>query len=537
MKKLIAIVLALVLALAVAACAPKNEAPVNESFTENLQFAKDGKTAYCPVCKKAVEWTAYEGANDSAKNALKDVEHAHLYLTKDLTYTKSALVSNVPTCLHLNGFNITADGGATAIDAYKTMNIMGTGVVTGNGGLAFGSAISTGILYPADLNIYGGTFKKNASNKDAPVIMVGTKGGKVNIYGGVIDATGTITEMFTSALHLLGSEDSPIDFTMNDGEIRGGTSGMKDLPGSGGAVYVGYAKFSMNGGTISGGNALDGNGGNIFFSANATDVLVNGTVTAGTALNGGNIYAKGINVEIGKNAVISKGVSDKAGSGYGGGNIWFGEGTLTSSGVITEGKCVNGNGAGGNIFFDKGEVTFIMNGGEISKGELPETHDQNYGCNIRAYNLKRIEINDGLIYGGKGGHTADKRAQGRNLYCGAGSGVTPELVINGGTIVGDIGITAGVKVTLSGKPNIVASYKLADGTEVKATYGGLNFPVAGTTDISGLQTDAKICVSGAAGTAISAANDKAETLLPCFSAYAADQKIQVVGKILQIAAK
>lgn len=536
MKKLIAIVLVLVLALTVVACA-QNKAPVNESFTENLKFAKDGKTAYCPVCKAAVEWTAYEGANDSAKNALSGSDHAHLYLTKDLTYTKSALVSNVPTCLHLNGFNITADGGATAIDAYKTMNIMGTGVITGNGDLAFGSAISAGILYPADLNIYGGTFKKDAENWDAPVIMVGAKGGKVNVYGGTIDATGTSTDTFASALHLVGAEDGLIEFTMNGGEIKGGTSGTNDAVGSGGTVYVGYAKFVMNGGTISGGNAPGGNGGNIFFSVNAKDVLINGTVTGGTALSGGNIYAKGINVEIGKNAVISKGTSDKAGSGFGGGNIWFGLGTLTSSGVITEGKCTNGNGAGGNIFFDKGEVTFIMNGGEISKGELPETHDQNYGCNIRAYNLKRIEINDGLIYGGKGGHTADKRAQGRNLYCGAGSGVTPELVINGGTIVGDIGTTAGVKVTLSGKPNIVASYKLADGTEVKATYGGLNFPVAGTTDISGLQADAKICVSGAAGTAISAASDKAETLLSCFSAYAADQKVEVVDKVLQIAAK
>lgn len=536
MKKLIAIVLALVLALTVAACA-QNKAPVNESFTENLKFAKDGKTAYCPVCKKAVEWTVYEGANDTAKNALKGVNHAHLYLAKDLTYKKTALVSSVPTCLHLNGFNITADGGATAIDAYTTMNIMGTGVVTGCGEMAFGSAISVGILQPADLNIYGGTFKTEAGNSDAPVIMVGAKGGKLNIYGGTIDATGISTDMFSSALYLLGAEDALIEFTMNGGEIKGGASGTNDAVGNGGSVYVGYAKFAMHGGTISGGTAAGGNGGNIFFSANAKDILINGTVTGGTALNGGNIYAKGVNVEIGKNAVISKGVSDKAGSGMGGGNIWFGEGTLTSSGVITEGKCVNGNGAGGNIFFDKGEVAFIMNGGEVSKGELPESHDQNYGCNIRAYNLKRIEINDGLIYGGKGGHAAEKRAQGRNLYCGAGSGVTPELVINGGTIVGDIGVTAGVKITLSGTPNIVASHKLSDGTEVKATFGGLNFTVASISDISGLKADAKVCISGTVGVSFTAANDKAETLLPCFSAYAADQKIQVVDKILQIAAK
>lgn len=535
MKKLIAIVLALVLALAVAACTPKNKAPVNESFTENLQFAKDGKTAYCPVCKAPVEWTVYEGANGTLDDALEGIDHAHLYLTKDLTYKKYALVTNVPTCLHLNGFNITADGGATAIDASSTMNIMGTGVITGSGNLIYGSAVSVGTLVPADLNIYGGTFKKEATNYDAPVIMVGYKGGKVNIHGGTIDATDTTADTLSSALHLLGAEDALIEFTMNGGEIKGGSSGTNDAVGNGGTVYVGYAKFTMNGGTISGGNVSGGYGGNIFFSENAKDVLINGTVTGGTALCGGNIYANGINVEIGKDAVISKGVSDKAHAGAGGGNIWFGLGTLTSSGVITEGKCTNGEGAGGNIFFDKGDVTFIMNGGEISKGELPEDNDQNYGCNIRAYNIKKIEINDGLIYGGKGGHPAEKRAQGRNIYCGAGGDVTPELVINGGTIVGDVGITAGAtKVTLSGSPNIVTSYKLADGTEVTASFGGLNITAAHTTDISGLKPDAKICVSGPAGVTFTAASDNAETVLSCFSAYAAGQKIEVVDKVLQI---
>lgn len=521
----------------------------------------------CAVCdgkQQLVKWIDFNdfveenGFYDGIDGKTLSVEGLgkyHFYLSEDLTYATHVLNTYEAICFNFNGYDINpvAKEGAEAITASyafsgtQTMILMNTATemstVTGwqtkagdstvlwlNGG----NASST--VYLMD-NV---TLKTHEScTTDAPVVRIAGNGGKFYMEGGIIDASKKSNTDYPCAVYVEGqgvknAAGNEIfgKFYMNGGEIKGGTS-----VNSAGAVAIGYrstsenyldgAFFYMNGGTISGGKSKSG--GNLYISKNAKEVVINGTITGGEAtVSGGNIYSTGADLTIGEKAVISGGLLpfvNMGTAGIGGGNIYFADGTFTTSGTITGGTVEKFKGAGGNIFLDGSAsttngITFIMNGGTISGGKIPTGEEeiyggtdfggQSYGANIRGYKVKEMKLLGGTIEGGQGGNAT--KVDGRDVYLGCSADVVTDLTIGDVTINGAV-LLARHKLTLTGAPKINS----VDGEN------GLTVGETVEMNISGLTEGADIELSNiVANIPLTVACDNAEALKAYFTVIGMD---------------
>ena len=233
-------------------------------YQANLKFEEGTTKAECPDCGKVVAWTPIDQATYGEAAIPKhanSVTTVHYYLAEDITYTGTdtfftALDSywqngkqiQKRSCFHLNGHNITATNGKVFQGNTGVFNIMGQGVVSGNysaaaGTWGGGNSSVVGINVNAgigEINLYGGTFVKAATNTQ-PIINIYNNGGFINIYdGATIDGTGT----------------TGIAVDVCNGVLR--MYGGKIIGGNGHAVrvnnYSATAKgsFGMLGGTITG---------------------------------------------------------------------------------------------------------------------------------------------------------------------------------------------------------------------------------------------------------------------------------------------
>lgn len=485
--------------------ANSNQLVVNEviAAAAAMTFPTDGssKVMDCPACgAKNATWTAYTGTAPTTAS--------HLYVPANVEYSGNYMVVEsgaAVICLHLNGKNITAKADGAYTFYVNKLNIMGNGVVTGNGTAASNAVGTAGAVFHSKgaglINIYGGTYKKLSTNTTNPILTIGQNGGTVNMYGGIIDASGTTITGMPTAVALQGSAtgattvSAPAYFNMYGGEIKGGTTDS-----FGGAIRVGgisldgkyadSAHFVMHGGKITGGIANDG--GSIYADANCGTLTINGgIITGGKAkFSGGNIYVTKADLTIGAGAIIQNGVAGDptdSTTAIGGGNIWFGTGTMTTAGKILNGECISVQGAGGNIFlFGTNVVTnFYMTGGEVKGGKLPTGDNQNYGCNIRAYRVKVLSVTGGEISGGIGGYAGadNRRDRGRNLYVGYVTGEAAEIILSNCTIDGEVFVNGGT-LTLSG--NLV----------IGGTERGLDLDNNITANVTGLTSGASIKLSG-----------------------------------------
>ena len=252
-----------------------------------LVFVEGTTNAICPVCEELVKWTGLEG-DIAAAFWLQD--GGHYYLSGDINSTAidGAITVNTTTgnaaCLHLNGHSITSTADC-AINSYGTavgaLNIMGNGTVSGAGVSASEKwrAATLNVTNGAEVNLYGGTFTKGASN--APVVWVWA--GSVNLYDGAkLVGTDQNLSTYSSTVYL---QNEGANFYMHGGEITGGTN-----LNSGGNVLVNNGAFVMDGGTIRDGNANAYFGGNVYVKGGAF-TLNGGTISGGTAVyHGSNIY-------------------------------------------------------------------------------------------------------------------------------------------------------------------------------------------------------------------------------------------------------
>ena len=163
---------------------------------DNGKLNLDGNMAYCPVCKKDVEWTALSSAD--AVVAMADGQH--LYLTTSLTYegTENQFIAapgkNASACLHLNGYNLTATKAKAIFGNNGVLNVMGSGIVTGYAAKADeGGAVQiNNTNAKSAINLYGGTYKKtDDSHADAGAVAIWHNGGAINLYAGVTVDCGT----------------------------------------------------------------------------------------------------------------------------------------------------------------------------------------------------------------------------------------------------------------------------------------------------------------------------------------------------------
>jgi hypothetical protein len=180
--------------------------------------------AYCQHCKKMATWHAI-----TETGRWEMVQRSgHFYLGFDAAsyaITERILFSGTETCLDLNGKAYNGIIRAFAVDNGATLNVMGTGKITGRGSYGDLPGGTIYVLEGGTLNLYGGTLgsqlglaAKRTTDKGGVLAVDGT----FNMYGGKVDPTSSYTPEW--------------------------------WPAVGGAVYVG-PKGSMN---MSGGQILSG---------------------------------------------------------------------------------------------------------------------------------------------------------------------------------------------------------------------------------------------------------------------------------------
>ena len=325
----------------------------------------------------------------------------HYYLTADVTGApESGVLLSGAGCIDLNGFNITAGEGCTAISCGSgTTAIMGTGTITGSRAVEdTGATIHT--ASSAVVHIYGGTITKSGNY---PAIYIG-KNAKVHLYDGAhINTAGTFSTYPTAVT----MQQTGSLFHMHGGTITGGTT-----TGNGGAIRVSAGSMIMDDGIIYGGQASRGGviAVNKDVSSKATLTVNGGTITGGTATasnGGGNLYVNYVTITI-NGGLITKGTATD--TSYGGGNLGSRLGTfIINGGTISEGT-TSGSKGGGNIYLSG--ATLEMNGGTITGGTSSCSETMSGGGNVFMYSGSTFTQNDGVITLG----TSASSYGGGNIY-------------------------------------------------------------------------------------------------------------------------
>ena len=240
-------------------------------------------------------------------------------------------------------------------------------------------------VYPAVLNLYGGTIK----------------GGQIHAPGNIAIKEGTVLNMY-------------------GGTIEGGKANM------GGALYI-SGKATIHGGTVSGGEAVtpagvDTTGGNIYISSTGELTVEGGTITGGKGELGGNIFAYGSLTVRG--GLVEKGEASKCGGNIGT-NAAKSSITVEGEAIIRDGKAPRG----GNLaLYVRGNQGFTVGGqAQILNGEAT-TGGGNIFVASWLDEPAELQLTGGLVSGGKA-------PMGGNVYvAGSSSGCHATFTATGGTI-------------------------------------------------------------------------------------------------------
>ena len=452
-------------------------------------------------------------------------------------------------------------GGNSTVYMEKTPTYATTYGARGSIFSMYGGSISGGSAGSYGGNVYiAGSYTVTASASTNYKETTYTTIPVFNMYGGTISggeagkaATTPVTIQDLKDLRAAGGTETSI----NDDGTAG--YGGNIYAGAGSQVTIGgnanikegktYAKktvsYSESKDTYSA--SIAGGGGNVYATGASTTLnILGGTVENGwTDGCGGNIYLLSGTGEIAAGVQVLNGKAyPSEQSGAGGGNIYLsGSGAeLTTAGDILDGYVKGVSSAGGNLNVGAG-TTLNVTGGKIGNGVIESSRTNGkrggaWGANIRAWNAN-VNISGGTIYGGRqydymaDGELLEKRelvAQtSSNVGC-LGDKVNthaqaPKLHISGdAVIVGDIGTTRSsttvyTSVKLSGSPKIVKEWQIGD-NEYTAIAGGLQ--ISGNenaADISELNAEADICVTGANNRVLTAAREDVAQLVTCFKPY------------------
>ena len=262
----------------------------NDVHKTTLDFS-GGTVHTCPACgEKSVQWKALTTAHVGSDNS---PEAGHYYLTESMSDNTDCISLRAESkyCLYLNGFDIKSSGQALYVDDQTTLNIMGSGTITGGytSMTAYcGVAIDNN---GGTVNLYGGTYQHYKVGDSGAMPIIGVRsGGTVKLYDGAcIQGTSGVSR--SSVLIHEGS------FYMYGGKVTNGygTNGANFLVGySGSGKHLCY--LHIYGGEVTGGNAT-GMGGNIYSVYDSHTYIRGGTISNGKAAKGGNICMnKGANL-------------------------------------------------------------------------------------------------------------------------------------------------------------------------------------------------------------------------------------------------
>ena len=232
----------------------------------------------------------------------------------------------ITVCLHLNGQNLRNVGRIAVTGGAGTINIMGSGSVTGLGTTSGDYKQGTLVVQnKGTINLYGGTYRSEL--QDMPVAYIQHADSVLNLYTGAVleGSVGHTVDVINGKLNICG------------GDIRGGTSA-----GSGGNIRVRslYGVVTMYGGSISGGTSSAANaGGNVYLTGNSRFEMFGGKIFGGTATNGS------------------------------GGNVNIYKGTF----ILHDGEVYGGTAATDpNICVSSADGIFTQNGGTVEQPEIDE---------------------------------------------------------------------------------------------------------------------------------------------------------------------
>jgi hypothetical protein len=143
-------------------------------------------------------------------------------------------------------------------------------------------------------------------------------------------------------------------FTMDGGTISGNEA-LSDSKGGG--VYMQSGTFTMNDGEISGNTSTTGSGGGVYVPNGGAFTMHGGTISGNTANDNLTVHGGG---------VYSNGTFDMYGGTISGNNGWCGGGVYVYSGTFTmNGGTISGNTAlnsGGGVFVKTNGTFRIING-------------------------------------------------------------------------------------------------------------------------------------------------------------------------------
>ena len=276
-------------------------------------------------------------------------------------------------------------------------------------------------------NMYAGTIKGGTTQGYGGNVYIGSTG-IMNVYDG------TITEGVAGPTNNAGgkagwggniciADTGTLNIEGENVVISDGTSG-----GNGGNIYIRSvgATLNLKQGTVSGGESVKDQGGNIFSSGNMN--LLGGLVTGGTAVNGGNIA-----INSGGEGLLDGVVVENGKTSGGGGNLRIsstnekGQTTITGKTLITGGQAKQG----GNISvqavnLNKNNPSAIMNitGGTIEEGFATAEGGNIYLANADADCTSVITVTGGTVAEGQA------KSSGGNIYVTANA----KLLLNGGTV-------------------------------------------------------------------------------------------------------
>lgn len=243
----------------------------------------------------------------------------------------------------------------------------------------------------------------------------------LSVTGSIFTVRSGVTLVLDGNITLQGRTDnySPLVRVLSQGtlvmngntRITGNYSGDSGLDNYGGGVYNG-GTFIMNGGEISGNQALITGGGGVFnaqlasLTMNAGKILGNSAGSGGGVLNHGTFGMSG--------GEISDNQASGSSTGIGGG--------VFNSGVfVMGGGEISGNRASGSTTSYGGGVnsdgTFVMSGGEISGNKVLGS-DNSYGGGVNVGYNTIFQMSSGVIYGSNGPGNANSAPSGGAIYVG-----------------------------------------------------------------------------------------------------------------------
>ncbi len=213
---------------------------------------------------------------------------------------------------------------------------------------------------------------KLSSNTEVHATLQITKNLTLDLNGCTLRMTGT-----GSVLHVKKDGPNTVTLTIMDSSAaKSGTiTGGNAEDGDGGGVYVGaYATLEMTGGCITGCRAEDGGG--VYIDNNATLKMTGGCITDCHAIYGGGIYSYG-NLYMGGTAKIEKCTSN--GGSYDaiwnkGGDMYADGGTVDGT-VNNQGTIKHSNGVTAVTVFKK--AVYNQQAGTIEAGMYNETVENN----------------------------------------------------------------------------------------------------------------------------------------------------------------